>query len=86
MPKVIVYGKENLEKALKTFKARCKREGIFQQCKEKRHYVKPSVKRRQMRINKKRKSQIKPINGSRSGSGSGSGSGRGRGKYERAKK
>ncbi len=74
MAKVVVYGNENLEKALKTFKMRCKREGIFQQCKERRHYVKPSVKRRQSKINRKKKGKTKPI------------SVKGKGKYGRAKK
>ena len=61
MAKVKVYGKENLEKALKTFKMQCKKEGIFQQCKEKRHYIKPSVRKRQSKMNKKRKGGSAPM-------------------------
>jgi small subunit ribosomal protein S21 len=54
MAKVTIHGKGDLEKALRSFKRRCQREGIFQQCKERRHYTKPSVKRRQSAMRKKR--------------------------------
>ncbi len=55
MPKVVVERKEDLEKALKQLKARCKKEGIFKECKERRHYVKPSVKKRAERKNVKKR-------------------------------
>jgi small subunit ribosomal protein S21 len=53
MAKVAVYGSENLEKALKNFKRRCVREGIFRECRERQHYIKPSKKRREKRRKKK---------------------------------
>jgi len=46
MAKVTINRKEDLEKVLKQFKRRCVREGIFRECRERRHYVKPSLKRR----------------------------------------
>jgi len=49
---VIVQRKEDLEKALKQFKMRCKREGIFKECKDRRHFVKPSE---QKRVNAKKR-------------------------------
>ncbi len=54
MPKVRVDKKEDLERALKQLKARCKKEGIFKECKERRHYVKPSVKKRAERKSSKK--------------------------------
>jgi ribosomal protein S21 len=53
MAKVTVQG-GNVEKALRVFTRQCKRERIFQECRERRHYTKPSVKRRQQAIKKKR--------------------------------
>ena len=55
MPKVTIDRREDLEKALKQLKARCKKEGIFRECKERRHYVKPSVKKRAERKSIKKK-------------------------------
>jgi len=52
--KVTIDTKHNLEKALRTFKRQCKQEGIFAECKERRHYVKPSVKKRAAAIKQKR--------------------------------
>jgi ribosomal protein S21 len=46
MAKVIVHNPSDLEKALKQLKVRCKREGIFKECKERRHYTKPSLRKR----------------------------------------
>ena len=46
MAKVTVYRKEDFEKAFKQFKAKCKKEGILREYREKQHYVKPSEKKR----------------------------------------
>ena len=46
MARVTVNRREDLERALKQFKVKCKREGIFKECKERRHYIKPSLKKR----------------------------------------
>ncbi|MBU1863636.1 MAG: 30S ribosomal protein S21 [Candidatus Omnitrophica bacterium] len=46
MAKVMVRRKEDLERALKSFKTRCRREGILQEVKERRYYSKPSVKKK----------------------------------------
>lgn len=54
MAKVSIDSKQNLEKALRTFKRQCKQEGIFAECKERRHYTKPSVKKRTAAIKNKR--------------------------------
>jgi len=54
MAKVIVHNSHDLEKALKQLKARCKKEGIFKECKERRHYIKPSLRKRAERKNAKR--------------------------------
>ncbi|MBI4846606.1 MAG: 30S ribosomal protein S21 [Candidatus Omnitrophica bacterium] len=53
MAKIAVDEKGGLEKALRSFRLRCKREGIFDSCKDKRHYTKPSVKKRQAAVKKK---------------------------------
>ena len=54
MAKINVSEKKSLEKALWDFKRQCKKEGIIQSCKERRHYTKPSVKRRHAAIKSKR--------------------------------
>jgi ribosomal protein S21 len=46
MPKVTINRRDDLEKALKQFKMRCKREGIFKECKDRKFYTKPSAKKR----------------------------------------
>ena len=58
MAKVTVQGKGNLESALRFFKRQCKREGILRECKERRHYTKPSVKRRASAMKRKKQSGI----------------------------
>ncbi len=47
MPKVEVRSERDLEKSLKYFKRGCIKEGIFRECRERRHFVKPSQKRRE---------------------------------------
>ena len=45
---------DSFEKALKTFKRQCQREGFLMQLKEKRYYTKPSeLKRRKQSRSKK---------------------------------
>jgi small subunit ribosomal protein S21 len=49
MPKVEVGKNESLEKALKRFKKKIEREGILKQLKARKHYEKPSERRRKKR-------------------------------------
>jgi small subunit ribosomal protein S21 len=46
MAKVNVNRKEDLEKELKRLKRLCVQEGIFKECRDRRHYLKPSEKKR----------------------------------------
>ena len=46
MPKVNLRENESLEKALKRFKKKVEKEGILKQIKARKHYEKPSEKRR----------------------------------------
>ena len=56
MPKVQVGENESLEKALKRLKKKIEREGILKILKARKHYEKPSEKRRRkMRTSKSRK-------------------------------
>lgn len=56
MPKVQVNENEPLEKALKKLKKKIEREGILKVLKARKHYEKPSEKRRRkMRAAQKRK-------------------------------
>jgi len=49
MPRVTVGPNEPLEKALRRFKRKIEQEGILRQLKERKHYEKPSVKKRRKR-------------------------------------
>jgi len=56
MPRVQVGENESLEKALKRLKKKIEREGILKILKARKHYEKPSEKRRRkQRTSKKRK-------------------------------
>ncbi len=56
MPRVQIGENENLEKALKRLKKKMEREGILKILKARKHYEKPSEKRRRkQRTSKKRK-------------------------------
>lgn len=56
MPKVEITEHENLEKALKRLKKKIEREGILKVLKQRKHYEKPSEKkRRKMRSNMSKK-------------------------------
>lgn len=46
MPRVEVRGDESLEKALRRFKRMLEREGILKALKAKKHYEKPSERKR----------------------------------------
>ena len=59
MPKVEVRSERDLEKSLKYFKRSCLKEGIFRECRERRHFVKPSQKRREKAKNSKSNSKKK---------------------------
>jgi len=47
MAEVRIDRKEDFEKALRKFKAQCKREGIIKDCRDRQYYTKPSQKRRE---------------------------------------
>ncbi|MBU4306148.1 MAG: 30S ribosomal protein S21 [Candidatus Omnitrophica bacterium] len=53
MAKVMIC-KGDIEKALRSFKWHCKKEGILRECKERRHYTKPSAKKRLSAVKKRR--------------------------------
>ena len=56
VPRVQIGENENLEKALKRLKKKMEREGILKILKARKHYEKPSEKRRRkQRTSKKRK-------------------------------
>lgn len=56
MPRVDVKQNESLEKALRRFKKKIEKEGILRQIKARKHYEKPSVKkRRKMREARKKR-------------------------------
>ena len=56
MPKVLVGENEPLEKALRRLKKKIEREGILKILRARKHYEKPSEKRRRkIRSNKKRR-------------------------------
>jgi ribosomal protein S21 len=52
MAKVVVNSSSDLERALKQLKVRCKKEGIFKECKDRRHYLKPSARKRAEKKNR----------------------------------
>jgi len=51
MPRITLGPNEPLEKALRRFKRKIEQEGIIRQLKERKHYEKPSVKKRKKRKN-----------------------------------
>lgn len=56
MPRVEIREHESLEKALRRLKKKIEKEGIIRQLKARKHYEKPSVrKRRKMREARKKK-------------------------------
>ncbi|MBN1586329.1 MAG: 30S ribosomal protein S21 [Candidatus Omnitrophica bacterium] len=55
MSRVDVKENETLEKALKRFKKKLEREGILKALKERKHYEKPSEKKRRKMRNARKK-------------------------------
>ena len=55
MSRVNIGPNEPLEKALRRFKRKIEREGILRQLRERKHYEKPSVKKRKKRRGGKQK-------------------------------
>ncbi len=49
MPRVEVKGNEPLERALRRFKRKIEREGILKEVKARKHYEKPSERKRKRR-------------------------------------
>lgn len=49
MPKVEVGAHESLERALRRFKKKIEREGVLKQLKARKHYEKPSERKRRKR-------------------------------------
>jgi small subunit ribosomal protein S21 len=49
MPQVEVRENEPLERALRRFKRKLEREGVLRQLKERRHYEKPSERKKRKR-------------------------------------
>jgi len=49
MPRVEVGKNENLERALRRFKKKIEREGVLKQLKARKHYEKPSERKRKRR-------------------------------------
>lgn len=49
MPRVEIKENESLEKALRRFKRKIEKEGILKALRERKHYEKPSEKRRKRR-------------------------------------
>jgi len=59
LPKITLKANESLERALRRFKRKMEREGILKQLKARKHYEKPSErKRRKARNAKSRKRRI----------------------------
>ncbi len=65
MVKVIVHENDDLERALRRFKRKMIRSGLFRDMKRKRYYEKPSeVKRRKARANERRRRRSQRSRGS----------------------
>ncbi len=46
MAVITVHNDESLEKALRRFKRKCERSGVLREVRDRRHYEKPSVKKK----------------------------------------
>jgi len=55
MPRVEIGKNEPLERALRRFKKKIEREGVLKQLKARKHYEKPSERRRKKRKSVRRK-------------------------------
>ena len=54
---VVVNNPEDIERMIKKFNRKVKKMGILEEVRERRYYTKPSTKRRQKKIQRKRKSR-----------------------------
>jgi len=59
MPRITIGPNEPLERALRRFKRKIEQEGILRQLKERKHYEKPSVKKRRRRKSGGSKSKLR---------------------------
>lgn len=55
MPKVNVEQNESIDRALKHFKRKCEREGLFYEIKKRKHFVKPSEEKRKQKLEARKK-------------------------------
>jgi len=53
MLEVRIRADESIDKALRRFKKQCNREGLSKEIKKRKHYIKPSEKRRRKRSQRK---------------------------------
>jgi len=53
MLEVRIRADESIDKALRRFKKQCNREGLSKEIKKRKHYIKPSEKRRRRRAQRK---------------------------------
>ena len=51
---VKVYDQEQIERMIKKFTRKVKKSGVLDEVRERRHYTKPSVKRRKKKLEKQR--------------------------------
>ena len=58
MPKIILKDNESLERALRRFKRKMEREGILRQLRDRKHYEKPSERKRKKVRSAKSKRKI----------------------------
>jgi small subunit ribosomal protein S21 len=58
MPKVNVNKNESIDKALRRFRKRCRKESLIEEIKKRRYYTKPSERRRNRQV-KSRKNKRK---------------------------
>ena len=54
---VVIHDQRQVERMIKKFTRKCKKIGLFDELRERRYYKKKSVKLKEKRANKKRKSQ-----------------------------
>ncbi len=54
---VIIYDQEQVERMIKKFTKKVKKSGILDEVKQRRHFVKKSVKKRQKKLERKRLAQ-----------------------------
>ena len=55
MPNVVVKSRESLEAALRRFKKKCQKEGILSEVRKRKHYEKPSVRKKRKALAAKKR-------------------------------